>query len=296
MLGVALLIMPTVAWIDYRQGFQFSAMVELAAATSLFGLIFHIRPLGVRRAIRLTLVVMFALAVLGSIEKLGSTPNLVWFTVMPFLYIYIGGIRLGGLLTMSHFLIIAGCYLSFAQPVIAAEYTGTWLQVGLAYFTAAALAVSYEHMQRGLRQRLRALADHDPLTGRVNDEYGHDAGDAVLREISQELQRICRGSDYLARWGGEEFLVALTQTDIDGATERLERLRSQIAELRVFSVPSVTLSMGAAEWRPDTDLDTALKQADAALYEAKEKGRNRLVAATEDTPRTLELASTAGFR
>ena len=54
--------------------------------------------LGVRQAVRLTLVVMFALAVLGSVEKLGSTPNFAWFTVMPLLYISIGGLRLGGLL------------------------------------------------------------------------------------------------------------------------------------------------------------------------------------------------------
>jgi diguanylate cyclase (GGDEF)-like protein len=164
---------------------------------------------------------------------------------------------------------------------------------------------------------LRALADHDPLTGllnrrgmeerlrelsgflerhevvvtlalldvdhfkRVNDEHGHDVGDAVLGEISRELQRVFRDSDYLARWGGEEFLVALTHTDLRQATSVLERLRAEIHGVSVFSVPSITLSMGAAEWRPGKDLNAALKQADVALYEAKKKGRNKLVAAPE---------------
>jgi diguanylate cyclase (GGDEF)-like protein len=106
-------------------------------------------------------------------------------------------------------------------------------------------------------------------------------GDAVLREISQELQRIFRSSDYLARWGGEEFLIALTHTGMQDAREVLERLRGDIADLRSLSVPAVTISMGAAAWHPDSDLHTVLKQADLALYQAKAGGRNQLVAATE---------------
>ncbi|MEZ5557034.1 MAG: GGDEF domain-containing protein [Pseudomonadales bacterium] len=324
MLGIALVILPAVAWVDYRQGFKFAAFVELAAAATLFALAFLVRPLGDRQAKRVTLFVMFALAALGSVEKLGSTPNFAWFSVMPFLYISIGGLRLGGLLTVTHFLFIAGCYLSLAQPTVAAVDLGTWIQVGLAYLTAAALAFSYEHSQRQMRRRLRALADHDALTGllnrrgmekhlddlsaflrrhdvvvtlalldvdhfkRVNDQFGHDVGDSVLREIARELRRIFRSSDYLARWGGEEFLVALTHTDIHQASSVLERLRAEIAGLQGLSAPSVTLSMGAAEWRPGTPLATALKQADVALYEAKQAGRNRLVAVPEITADGLD--------
>jgi len=318
MLGIALVILPAVAWVDYGQGFLFSAMVEVFAAMALLMLTLSIRPLGAKRSAQLTLLIMFCLAALGSVEKLGSTPNFAWFSVMPFLYISIGGLRLGGCLTAAHFVFIAACYLLLEQPLVTEIDTGTWIQVALAYFTAAGLAVSYEFGQRQLRLRLRALADHDPLTGllnrrgmekrleelssflrrhdivvtlalldidhfkQVNDKYGHDVGDTVLKEIGRELKRIFRTSDYLARWGGEEFLVALTHTNIDDATQVLERLRAEIAGLREFSVPSITLSMGAAEWHPDVDLSAALKQADVALYEAKERGRNNLVAVLAD--------------
>lgn len=317
MLGIALLVLPVVAVVDYLQGYRFAAAVEFAAAATLFGLIFLIRPLGIHRTVRMALLAAFALGVLGSVEKLGSMPNFAWLTVMPFLYIAFGGLGLGMVLTVSHALFIAGCYLMYARPVVAAIDTGAWIQVGLAYATAAGLAISYEHSQRGLRHQLRLLADHDPLTGllnrrgmeerlrelgsflkrhdvvvtlalldvdhfkRVNDDHGHDVGDTVLGEIGCELKRVFRDSDYLARWGGEEFLVALTHTDLNQATAVLERLRAEIHGVSVFSVPSITLSMGASEWRPGTDLNSALKQADVALYEAKKKGRNKLVAAPD---------------
>jgi diguanylate cyclase (GGDEF)-like protein len=196
------------------------------------------------------------------------------------------------------------------------------VQVGLAYVTASGLAVSYEYTQRQLRNRLHSLADHDPLTGllnrrgmakrleemksflsrnrvpvtlalididhfkQVNDVYGHDVGDTVLKELSGELNRVFRSSDYIARWGGEEFLVAMTNSDLTASTAVLERLRSEIANSCAFSVPSITLSMGAAQWHTDMDLETALKQADTALYDAKGGGRNALVPATEASARS----------
>ena len=317
MMGVALLILPGVAWVDYQQGYLVSMAIELFAAAALLTMVLLVGRLGVERSIRVTLTLMFVLAALGSIEKLDSTPNFAWFTVMPFLYISVGGLRFGGFLAAAHFLVIAVFYLSFAADVVAELDSGTWLQVVLAYLTAAGLALSYEHVQRQLRQRLHALADHDPLTGllnrrgmekrlsemesflgrhkvpvtlalldidhfkRVNDAHGHDVGDAVLRELARELKRVFRNSDYIARWGGEEFLVALTNTGLDDGTEVLERLRNEIAGSNTFSVPSITLSMGAAQWHAETGLSTALKQADRALYGAKDQGRNALVPASE---------------
>jgi len=317
MMGIALIILPAVAWIDFRQGYYFSAAVELTAAGVLLAMVFLIRSLGVHRSIQVTLVLMCILAVLGSVEKLDSTPNFAWFSVMPFLYISVGGIRLGSILTAAHFSAIAVCYLSFAKPVVNSLPVGIWIQVGLAFLTATGIAVSYERVQRQLRKRLHALADHDPLTGllnrrgmekrltelesflrrhevpvtlalldidhfkSVNDEHGHDVGDRVLKELAREMRSVFRESDYIARWGGEEFLVALTSTNIAAATKVLERLRAQIAESSEFSIPSLTLSMGAAEWNAGVDLASALKQADVALYGAKGKGRNALVPAIE---------------
>ncbi len=317
MTGIALAVLPGVAWVDYQQGYLYSMAVELFAAATLIAMVFLIDRLGVQRSIRITLILMFLLAVLGSIEKLESVPNFAWFTVMPFLYISVGGLRLGGILTISHFLVIALFYLSFASDAAAAMAPGTWIQIGLAYLTAAGLAISYEYVQRQLRRRLHALADHDALTGllnrrgmekrlnelesflvrhkvpvtlalldidhfkRVNDAHGHDVGDTVLQELARELERIFRASDYIARWGGEEFLVALTNTHLEDATAVLERLRAEIAGSSAFSVPSLTLSLGAAQWHAEIGLAGTLKQADIALYGAKDQGRNALVPATE---------------
>ncbi|MGE0621945.1 MAG: diguanylate cyclase [Pseudomonadales bacterium] len=317
-LGIAVAVLPVLAWVDYQQGYRFSALVELIAAVTLLSLVLTIRLLGPERASRWTLVVVFALAALGSVQKLDSTPNFAWFTVMPFLYISLGGLRLGGTLSAAHFLFITICYLTIGRDVVAAIGVGTLLQVALAYLTAAGLAFSYERVQRGLRRQLRTLAEHDPLTGllnrrgmekrlkelteflrrhdvavtlavldidhfkNVNDRHGHDTGDRVLQHLGEVLRRAFRSSDYLSRWGGDEFLVALTRTGISDARSVLERLRSEIAAST--DLPEVSLSIGAAEWRPGTDLSSALKQADMALYEAKESGRNVLVAAPEESP------------
>jgi diguanylate cyclase (GGDEF)-like protein len=115
--------------------------------------------------------------------------------------------------------------------------------------------------------------DHFKL---VNDQHGHDVGDSVLTEVSNQLTAAFRSSDYVSRWGGEEFLIALTRTGIDDASLVLDRLRAQIADSRRLSRTPVTMSIGSTEWRPGEDLHTALKRADTALYEAKDAGRNRI--------------------
>jgi diguanylate cyclase (GGDEF)-like protein len=147
-----------------------------------------------------------------------------------------------------------------------------------------ALFEEFETLWRDAQQQDKPLAclmvDNDHFKS-VNDEHGHDVGDRVLKELAREMRSVFRESDYIARWGGEEFLVALTSTNIAAATKVLERLRAQIAESSEFSIPSLTLSMGAAEWNAGVDLASALKQADVALYGAKGKGRNALVQAIE---------------
>lgn len=105
----------------------------------------------------------------------------------------------------------------------------------------------------------------------VNDVQGHLAGDAVLRQVSQIMEGAIREIDLLVRYGGEEFVLLMPLTDLEGAATLAERLRTQVA---VES--SVTLSGGVA-CASDGDLDsTLLSRADAAMYFAKEAGRNRV--------------------
>ena len=118
---------------------------------------------------------------------------------------------------------------------------------------------------------------------KVNDTYGHDAGDNVLREFSTRLRRNTRGIDLACRMGGEEFVIIMPDTDLARALQVAERLRSCIAaetfQVNADSTLAVTASVGVATLERQEDTPEALfKRADLALYAAKREGRNRAVA------------------
>lgn len=115
---------------------------------------------------------------------------------------------------------------------------------------------------------------------KVNDVYGHQAGDDVLKMFSEVLQTTLRKSDISARWGGEEFVALLPDTEEHQAQEALNKLRNHLSEQAVETEKGplqVTVSIGAAEMDdPDLTLDDIMARADKALYMAKETGRNRV--------------------
>jgi len=117
----------------------------------------------------------------------------------------------------------------------------------------------------------------------INDTHGHDAGDDVLREFALRIKRSIRGIDLACRYGGEEFVVVMPETDMAVAAMVAERLRRRIAadpfaiQQGTRTVP-VTISVGIAALRGKEDGPAALlKRADQALYRAKRDGRNRVV-------------------
>ena len=115
--------------------------------------------------------------------------------------------------------------------------------------------------------------DHFKL---VNDQHGHQAGDRVLVAVARLLAEKTRETDTVGRWGGEEFLSICPQTDPPGAMILAEKVRAGIAEFDFPLVHHVTISLGVATCRPDDDIDGLIARADAALYEAKNAGRNRV--------------------
>jgi diguanylate cyclase (GGDEF)-like protein len=118
---------------------------------------------------------------------------------------------------------------------------------------------------------------------RINDTFGHAAGDEALRRVASCLDRTCRGSDFVARIGGEEFLVLLPETSLDGAMQVGEKLRQAVAELDVPEVGHLTVSVGTAEMpaHGGVAIRDVLKLSDEALYAAKTGGRNRVVGAPQ---------------
>lgn len=111
----------------------------------------------------------------------------------------------------------------------------------------------------------------------VNDTYGHDEGDRILKTLVKCLERCLREGDQLGRWGGEEFMVLATGTDLAGATELAGRLRARVADTDFGLRDPVTISLGVTEWRSEDSLKSLLVRADSAMYQAKKAGRNRVV-------------------
>ena len=112
---------------------------------------------------------------------------------------------------------------------------------------------------------------------RVNDTYGHEAGDEVLRRLARTLESRLRGSDVVARLGGEEFVALLPDTDLTGAQSIAQALVTAMAEQQDPVVGTITVSAGVATMRGADDTGAAmLRRGDAALYEAKGQGRNRV--------------------
>jgi diguanylate cyclase (GGDEF)-like protein len=186
---------------------------------------------------------------------------------------------------------------------------------------SASLFEELEHSRReafALRQQALALEDaalHDPLTGAlnrrglvqaaapllrdalqpvaalmvdadhfkaINDQHGHALGDAVLIRLVQRMNGVARQGDLVARWGGEEFLLLLPHTDLEGGAAVAERLRRAVAHDTWADVEpplAVTVSVGLTTYRPGESLEALTARADAALYRAKQDGRDRVAIA-----------------
>lgn len=139
--------------------------------------------------------------------------------------------------------------------------------------------IEFKRSQRYERTISIAMLDIDYFKS-VNDAHGHGMGDIVLREVAARIKKSVRTVDVVARFGGEEFVVLMLETDLNEACQVAERVRRAIADNPIENngiVLSVTLSLGVAEMSETTkNLHELLKCADKALYKAKANGRNRV--------------------
>lgn len=145
------------------------------------------------------------------------------------------------------------------------------------------------HLEERLREVDSAAVRHNEALAvvmldidyfkRINDAEGHHGGDDVLREITRRFKRVVRGEDVVGRWGGEELLVIVAHTDLEGAYGLAERVRLVVAD-EPFVLGDhqrvVTISAGCAAG-PRGDTDELIGRADDALYQAKNSGRNQVI-------------------
>ena len=124
------------------------------------------------------------------------------------------------------------------------------------------------------------IADVDHFK-EVNDQYGHAAGDRVLAAVGGKLRDLCGGQQqvFVARWGGEEFLILMPGVRLAAACKRAEQIRREITAMRIEETLSVSLSLGVSEVVGGEDPDACLRRCDQAMYKAKAAGRNTVVAA-----------------
>lgn len=205
------------------------------------------------------------------------------------------------------------CFISVSDDQVLSHYfqdfliiVGISLAIFLILFTTTLLLIrereklrylSLTDMLTGLRNRValvdileqekdRSLRYEKPLSvmmididnfKQVNDRFGHAEGDSVLKNLARLMRSTLRTSDYAARWGGEEFLVLLTDTPFDSGTVAAENFCAEVASSYLSSLTPITISIGITALVPGDSIDTLVARSDEALYEAKRQGKNRVV-------------------
>ena len=187
------------------------------------------------------------------------------------------------------------------------------LLVGITFGAVISLVINLHNALREKERELRELASTDSLTGllnrrtlmellrievsrarrkgtplsiavvdlddfkHINDTYGHVVGDKALIELTKVMRRNLRATDLIGRFGGEEFIIVMPETDLKTALKVMERIRRAVEETFFEPVGSISVSVGVAELKGDEEIESFIRRADEALYRAKREGKNRVV-------------------
>lgn len=268
-LGHAILAVGVIGW---DTGFHYYILLVIPVAV-----ISSIRPVTLKAATVLG-VMMTYLALDITLRHTGPAETLPSFVINGLHYFNVVGV-------MLILIFLAGYYYYLINKAAAALHqmasTDPLTQLKNRRSVTEAIRREESRVRRGQPHLSFILCDLDHFKA-INDTRGHDMGDRVLRDVSRCLSEGVRDVDYLARWGGEEFLAVLPDTDTEGAKLVAERLRSKVNALRIAAADGtfqVSMTLGVATLLPGEDAEQTIARADTALYDGKRAGRNRVVAA-----------------
>lgn len=279
---VALLIL--IVWLTYgSQHYQGRVFVMALAHIGFFAagavLAWRTRPTGFGSRF---LAAFFVLGVVVAVWRIATLPAAVsesdeLFDHNPIQQIYLGMFSLGVLGLSIGFVLLANERLRAALEFMATRDPMTSALNRRAFF--ARTEVEWARSQRSHRALAVVTSDID-FFKKVNDTYGHHVGDLVIKDFAARTGAMLRVPDILARFGGEEFVILLPETGLVEARQVAERIRKEIEKKRDAALPAYTVSLGVAatlgEPGQAADIEALLAEADAALYRAKQNGRNRV--------------------
>lgn len=222
------------------------------------------------------------LLVSAAIAATGAGPEILRDEASAEALLYLVRVHVFLLLLLILVAAVAGLRDRLHHALVRAEMLDHWARTdmltGLANRRAADAFLNREIASARRYQRPLSvmIADIDHFK-RINDTHGHNAGDAVIREVAQRFTAAAREADLVARWGGEEFLIIAPETDLDEAVHLAERCRTALAEAGIDGI-RVTATFGVTRFHSDDTLDSLVGRADRLLYRGKAEGRNRVVA------------------
>ena len=307
----------------FLQGDLLAGVVDLAILAVIVGSVTHAWITGRTEHSGLFLAIMtsFSAVVVGALT---GEPGLFWLFPCLVTSFFLASPRLAIIINLS------AISAMMAQTEIFRSLVQMWsFAAGAVVVSACAYVFAFRNESQ--RERLEHLATIDPLTGvrnrrsmdqelawaianadrsggiysialldidhfkQINDRYGHGVGDSVLVEMVALIQQHTRRTDRLFRYGGEEFVLLLPDTGDEGLKTVLNNLQQVLRRYLTHPGGTVTASFGVAQLVAGEDADTWLSRADAALYQAKESGRDRIIYAQPDGAHTGKAASPAEY-
>lgn len=316
-LGVSLFAAVTNLFIF--KSIKLGALNVVSVFFSLLLFIYYYRSNNVRvSSWLLCFLVVFNLVVLIAMTK-GSSYTLIWLAILPPISFFLLGRKAGSWLVLVTFTLVSAYVFYMRTEKITTSLTvGAFMNIVGVFIFLLLLFRYYEASREAAYTALERLSITDKLTGlynrskldeilteqlaisnrlkqpmvvviadcdhfkKINDEHGHLYGDYVLKKLAQTLRAYIRETDFVGRWGGEEFLIVCPATTAEQAQVVIERLREGISVLQLRQNRHITMTFGVAQSNEHGDLLSLINRADRALYQGKHAGRNTVVVYNEN--------------